>query len=162
MVTTPLAGGSGATSTNPGASSRKGHNDRDIVVAVSTGQSSLPCLFYGVIAAEGIYSSASPSATVGDLARQIRDGPAKVIVCSKDREDLAVKAAEETGLGKRNVLVLESWPNVKLRSADGSVQCDFKNELGWRKITEPEELEESAVCILYSSGTTGLPKGKSP
>ncbi|KAM3540058.1 hypothetical protein ARSEF1564_007026 [Beauveria bassiana] len=133
----------------------------DVVMVVSSGQSALPCLFYGVIAAGGIYSAGSPMNTPSELARQIRDGPGKVVVCSKDDAALesTVKAATEAGLSKRHVLVLESHPDIKLYSADGAVTCDFRGKLDWRVIKDPRELEKSKICILYSSGTTGLPKG---
>lgn len=126
---------------------------------MSAGQSALPCLFYGVIGADGVYSAASGSGTPKDLARQIRDGPGKVLVCSKELVKLALEAAKDVGLPQRDVLVLESYPEVRLASVDGSVVCDFKKELSWRRITDQKELEQSKICILYSSGTTGLPKG---
>lgn len=131
----------------------------DVVVVVSDGQYALPCLFYGVIAADGVYSAASPMNTASDLARQLRDGPGKVIVCSKDSLTAALNAAELAGLSKRHVLILESTPEIKLYSADGATACDFRHKLGWRVITSMHELENSRICILYSSGTTGLPKG---
>ncbi|KAM4055780.1 AMP-binding enzyme [Hirsutella rhossiliensis] len=136
-----------------------GEQDDDVVVVVSTGQSALACLFFGVIAAEGIYSAASPSSTPEDIARQMRDGPGRVLVCSADRKAIALAAAAEVGLPERNVLVLESYPRVALQSADGAVRCDFRGSLPWTAITDPRELEDRTICILYSSGTTGLPKG---
>lgn len=131
----------------------------DVVATVSTGQHALACLFFGVIAAEGVYSAASSGATVEELVRQMQDGPAKVIVCSADVKALAEAAADILGLTKRNVLVLESTPDIKLGSIDGNVCCTFDQELQWRKITDVNELEQSKICMLYSSGTTGLPKG---
>ncbi|KAI5458988.1 hypothetical protein BGZ63DRAFT_390081 [Mariannaea sp. PMI_226] len=132
---------------------------RDIVVTLSNGQSALACFFYGVIAADGVYSAASPASTVQELVRQIQDGPGKLIVCSEDLKQIAVEAANVVGLPQRNVLVLTSYPDVKLESADGSLACGFDGRLSWRKISDPKELEQSTICILYSSGTTGLPKG---
>lgn len=131
----------------------------DVVATMSTGQHALPCFFFGVIAAEGVYSAASPGASVEELVRQLRDGPAKVIVCSADVKRLAEAAADVVGLPKKNVLVLESTPDIKLESVDGSVRCNFEQELQWRTITNDNELERSKICMLYSSGATGLPKG---
>lgn len=132
----------------------------DVVVTLSTGQSCLACLFLGVVAAGGVYSAASPAATAEELARQIRDGAAKVIICSSDVRQLAVAAAEIAGISTRNILILGSSPAPRLESLDGSIQCKFdSHQLAWRVITSPRELAESRICILYSSGTTGLPKG---
>jgi len=39
---------------------------------------------------------------------------------------------------------------------------DEKQKLPWKKITNSKELENSLVTLIYSSGTTGLPKGMSP
>lgn len=131
-----------------------------MVVAISTGQSALGCIFYAVLAADGIYSAASPSSTVLDLTRQIKDGPGRIVVCSEDLKGVALSAARNAGLPVKNVLVLKSYPEIQLVSADGTVECDFKGSLDWRRITDPKELEDSKACIMYSSGTTGLPKGK--
>ncbi|KAG9730994.1 acetyl-CoA synthetase-like protein, partial [Aureobasidium melanogenum] len=132
---------------------------KDVVAVISTGQHALPCLFFGVIAAEGVYSAASSTATVEELVRQVRDGDAKVIVCSADVRHLAQAAAEIVGLLERNVLILDSAPDIRLESTDGSVRCGFDQQLDWRRITSPQNLETSKICMLYSSGTTGLPKG---
>ncbi|KAG9698234.1 acetyl-CoA synthetase-like protein, partial [Aureobasidium melanogenum] len=132
---------------------------KDVVAVVSTGQHALPCVFFGVIAAEGVYSAASPTATVEELVRQVRDGAAKVVVCSADVAPLAKAAAKIVGLPERNVLILESVPEIKLESTDGSVRCDFDQQLDWKRIASPQELDTSKICMLYSSGTTGLPKG---
>lgn len=133
--------------------------DKDVVAAISTGQFALPCVFYGVVAAEGVYSAASPGATVEELVRQLQDGPAKIVVCSANLKPLVEAAAKVVALPKCNVLVFESTPQIKLESADGSVRCALDRELQWRTITDPNELEQSFICMLYSSGTTGLPKG---
>lgn len=135
---------------------------KDVVLTMSTGQHFLPILFYGVVAAGGVYSAASPTFTASELSRQIKDGPAKLIVCSRDIKKVAVEAAQSCGLAPGNVLILESYPERKLESATSEWKYTLGPELDWELITDPEELNKSLLCLLYSSGTTGLPKGNSP
>jgi 4-coumarate--CoA ligase len=119
----------------------------------------LSMLFYGVIAAGGVYSAASSASTAEELARQIREAEGKLVVCSSDVKGVAVEAARLAGVGREKVCVLESEPG-RLVSVDGGPPKDLigREELGWKRITDERELEESLICLLYSSGTTGVPK----
>ena len=134
------------------------------MLTVSSGQSRLPCLFFSVVAAGGVYAAASPSITPAALAKLATEaGPARVLVCSPDTRDTAVAAAEQAGIPLSRVLVLTSYPEISLRSADGSVECDLSargNALQWITVTDPEVLARTPVCLIYSSGTTtGAAKG---
>ncbi|KAJ7901856.1 hypothetical protein B0H14DRAFT_3422540 [Mycena olivaceomarginata] len=44
-------------------------------------------------------------------------------------------------------------------SSDSAKSVIGEFELDWERITNKEELENSLICLLYSSGTTGAPKG---
>lgn len=143
---------------------KAGSTERDVVLTVSSGQSRLCCLFFGVVAAGGIYAAASPSAPPAALARLAREaGPARLLVCSRDTRGAAVSAAEQAGIPLSRVLVLTSYPGLSLQSADGAVKCDFTargNVLKWTTVTDPEVLARTPACLIYSSGTTtGSPKG---
>ena len=118
-----------------------------------------PMLFYGIIAAGGVYSPANLSATVSDLTRQIRQGESRLIVCSHDTRGVAVAAARTCGLPMCRVLVLQSQPVPKLTMLENGEKVISEQELDWERITDQEELESTLVCLLYSSGTSGLPKG---
>ena len=132
---------------------------KDVVVTFSTGQILLPVVFYAVIAAEGIYSAASPSLKASELARQIKEGGPKVIVCSSDLKQTATEAAKQCNIPLSSVLVMESKQEPSLMSVEGNVSCIPSQRLDWRRITNPKELEDTVICLLYSSGTTGIPKG---
>lgn len=54
-------------------------------------------------------------------------------------KDWSIRAVEANGLG----------PDL----------IDEEHKLPWKKITDLNELENSLVTLIYSSGTTGLPKG---
>lgn len=133
--------------------------DKDVVTVLSYGQLIVPAVFYGVVAAGGIYSAASPSSTVPELARQIKVGKSNLVLCGPEHHDLARQAVKECGVPESRILVAESWPSLSLKTLDGSVSAISDQRLSWKPITDPEKLKQSIITILWSSGTTGLPKG---
>lgn len=141
--------------------------NRDVVSVISTGHHLLPVLVYAAIAAGGVFSAASSASTPKELSTQIKEAGSKVLCCVEATKDVAVQAAEMAGWGEAGggrVLVMgegETWglrPVVK-GGVLGSDFVDLENRLPWEKITDPVALDESMVVLIYSSGTTGLPKG---
>lgn len=139
---------------------------KDVVVCISSGQVLLPTIFWGVIAAGGVYSAASSAFTYAELARQVKQGKSNLIIASSDCRDVAIEAAEDCGVPLSRVLVLESYGSKRtLQDVQQSGRNFIEGEgnpremLDWKKIYDRKELEESVICLLYSSGTTGPPKG---
>lgn len=140
---------------------------KDVVVCISSGQILLPVVFYAVIAAGGVYSAASSSFTSPELARQVKQGESRLIITSIDCKETAMKAARDCGIPPNRVLVLESDNHQRiLQDVTGKSPNLLQNPaskdgyLDWQRITDPKALEDSIVCLLYSSGTTGAPKGE--
>ncbi|KAJ6593925.1 4-coumarate-CoA ligase [Mycena capillaripes] len=135
---------------------------RDVVVVMSTGQMVLPILFYAIIAAGGVASLASPSFKPEELARQIQQGSAKLCISCPTSQDVLSSAARLCDFPLHRCLVLDSpSPQGRLRMLTGSSLQTIvgESELDWERITNQQELENSLICLLYSSGTTGPPKG---
>lgn len=132
---------------------------------MSSGQILLAPLFYGVIAAEGIYSAASSALTVVELTRQFKQGNATVVIASVDCKDVAVAAAKNADIPLDRVLLFDSMGHKRVlrdatsESGTNYLSSSFVNELDWRRVTDYQTLQRSCVCLLYSSGTTGPPKG---
>ncbi|OAG00427.1 4-coumarate-CoA ligase-like protein [Paraphaeosphaeria sporulosa] len=140
---------------------------KDIVSAISTGHYLLPTLFYGVIGAGGVFSAASAASTAGELSKQIVQAGSRILVTCETTRDVAVRAAEEAGWGPNGggrVVVMSEGAHwtLKIVQENGSLGTNLVNEeekLEWERITDRTALENSLVVLIYSSGTTGLPKG---
>jgi len=62
-------------------------------------------------------------------------------------------------MSERSVLVVGGDRELTFTEAASGAKVPFSNqELDWRRITDSAELEKSIIGLLFSSGTTGLPK----
>jgi len=125
-------------------------------------------LSYGIIGSGGVFSAASAASTPSELSKQLQGAQSKILVTVEATKETAIKAAEEAGWGANGggrVLLMsegKEW-ELKIIEKDGKLGhnlIDENDQLPWQKITDPWELENSLVILIYSSGTTGLPKGK--
>jgi 4-coumarate--CoA ligase len=127
----------------------------------------LPVLSYGIIGVGGVFSAASAASTAGELSKQLQGAQSKILVTIEATRATAVKAAEEAGWGKNGggrVLLMSEGKEWELNIIGGNGQLgrdliDEGDKLPWQRITDPFELENGLVILIYSSGTTGLPKG---
>ncbi|KAL2785965.1 acetyl-CoA synthetase-like protein [Aspergillus keveii] len=124
-----------------------------------------PVILWGVTAAGGVFTGASPTASAHELEYQLRDSEARVLISSSDKLGVARKAAKKVGLPLERVLVLghkESPTNQQssirpwtdIWASPEEAKC-----WTWERITTKEEAISTTAIINYSSGTTGLPKG---
>ncbi|KKY37365.1 putative 4-coumarateligase [Diaporthe ampelina] len=139
---------------------RQGRN-RDVVLVNTQGHYMLPTLFYSTVAAGGIYSAASPSSTASELAYLVGLVEPKVIICDAHTQAVTEETVRQLKFPAERLLVLGDDRALELRGqgAEGRLELSPSRTLQWERITNPKELEESIICILFSSGTTGLPKG---
>ena len=126
---------------------------------ISTGHFILPAVFYGIVAAEGVFSAMSPASTVNELVQHLRQARSRVLICSELTKPIAIEAAKKSGLSLDCVLVIPEGGAQELRRASDGSNTLSHDTLEWRRITNLRELEESFIILIFSSGTTGAPKG---
>ncbi|TLD22457.1 4-coumarate-CoA ligase [Venturia nashicola] len=140
--------------------------NKDVVVLFSTGQVALPAAFLGVICAGGVASMASGSYTAFEVARQIRQGGAKILITSEDLLEAARDAASQITERKISILVLRTEPDFSLRidgqGDEGELRgWGLEDRLPWERITDRVMLSHrnfvaQAACLsgLWKEMTT--------
>ncbi|KAJ1541391.1 hypothetical protein HK405_010684, partial [Cladochytrium tenue] len=132
----------------------------DVVLVISTGHWMLPTVFYATIAAGAVFSSSTPGSTPKELAVQMRLVEAVLLVCSAETRETALAAAREVGLPASRVVQIGDGRGFELFEQGSGAAVPLSAEsLEWERVRDPEVLENSTICILFSSGTTGPPKG---
>ena len=110
-------------------------------------------------------SGASTAFTIGELVRQIKNSEAGLLLCSKEYEERTVAAAKQCHVPPDRILVIDSstpkdWRLLSSDFSSSNVLQSYNGRmLEWQRFPALSTLENTTTCLLYSSGTTGLPKG---
>ncbi|KIW16025.1 hypothetical protein PV08_06076 [Exophiala spinifera] len=133
------------------------HGGEDIVLSFVENQVMVAPTLLGVLCAAGIHATCPMTATPFELTRQLKLSSPKILICSPQTRQVAEEAAAQSGIRGIRLLVMKS-ELLDIVDENGK-SIVSRSYLQWRKITDKAELESTTACLVYSSGTTGVPKG---
>ncbi|KAF2098599.1 4-coumarate-CoA ligase-like protein [Rhizodiscina lignyota] len=116
-----------------------------------------PPIVWGCLWAGGIVSPANPAYTVKELAYQLKDSGARAIVTQRPFLKTAVEAAKSVGIPPEMIILMGDERDPTARHKHFTSIRNISGAARYRK-TKINPQDDLAF-LVYSSGTTGLPKG---
>jgi PAS domain S-box-containing protein len=126
----------------------RGLRKGDVVAIWSSNVLEYPAAVLGTMLAGGVVTTINPLYTANELAHQLRDVGARVLIASAASADAAVRAADAVGIDE-----VFAFGHTASVPSFGELLHDGPPP---RVAIDPRE---DVAAILYSSATTGLPKG---
>ncbi|MEV0129196.1 AMP-binding protein [Dactylosporangium sp. NPDC050688] len=126
----------------------RGFGPGDVLAVHSTNRPDYALAVYGAMAAGGTVTGADPSLTAAELAAQLADAGARLLVTEAPLLERAAEAARRAGV--EEVLVFGG-------TFGALVEHDHPPATA---VADPDaDLDRAVAALPYSSGTSGLPKG---
>ncbi|KAI8909402.1 hypothetical protein DFJ77DRAFT_472376 [Powellomyces hirtus] len=130
-------------------------NKWDVVAVFSPNDVEYPVAVHGIAKAGLTSTLINPSYTADEVAYQLKDAGAKIIIASPLLLPVVVPAAAKAGIAKSNIFLLNAEAISGVKSLYELFSSQYLPPVEFTR----DELMNRPAYLCYSSGTTGRSKG---
>ena len=134
---------------------RMGVRRNDVVSLISPNSAEFAVQFFASSAVGAIVHPVNPVYTSGEIAYQLKDCRAKYIATVSSILSTVKEAASQVGVPNDKIIVLDTDGDGEHISFNKLLEDSGSSFPDGGVLVDSDEM----ACLLYSSGTTGLPKG---